>query len=132
MSVLLKTLRCEDSKLYGVWDGHRHLLTDADPVIEVREERREMPGALGSHSTHFRRTYAVLVLYGRIDAVQDLNEESINRVRHCTLSASVVHEDDSMAEHFNAICLEPLDIDLGRRWEFAITDQGLINKLLLM
>lgn len=128
MKTLTKTLKCTDSKLYGVWDGQRHLLSEQDPVIEFYTDSIEVR-VLGSAAAHFKKRRAAIVLYGTIDTVQDIDAKSINHVRNCTLSTNVLCSDESNARHFSSICLSPIDIEIGGRWEFEITDTELTTTL---
>ena len=126
---LIKTLYCENGKLYSTTQGRRVLLAECVPKIEIYEHTTDIP-VLGKGCV-VKERHISIVLCNDMEYTRTVDVDFLRTVSRFELSADI-QRTDGVYENILFDEIYPKEIDLEDSWMFEMENQMLIRKLLAL
>lgn len=117
---LLKTLYCEQGKLYTIVEDRRILLAHCRPKLEILQQESSIP-AIG-RECKVKKLHVVLALCADMDFTRQVDPDFLQTVTRFELSADI-QRTDGIFETMQFDHLMPDELELGGEWEFVVDMQ---------
>lgn len=111
----MKTIYCEQGKLYTVTDGRRVLLARCSPKLEIMQQESQIPAVGRDYKV--KKIQNVLVLCADMDFTRQVDGDFLRTVTKFELAADIQRE-DGIFEKLRFDHLMPDEFDLDGEWKF--------------
>lgn len=114
---LLKTLHCEQGKLYTIVEGRRILLARCRPKLEILQQESSI-SAVG-RDYKVKKLHVALALCADMDFTRQVDPDFLQTVTRFELSADI-QRTDGIFEALQFGHLMPDELELGGEWSFEV------------
>lgn len=127
---LLKTLHCEQSKLYTIAEYRYILLARCRPKLEILQQESQIP--VVGRDCKVKKPHIVLTLCADMDFTRQVDIGFLQTVTRFDLAADI-QRTDGIFETLRLDRLIPDELELGGEWRFIVDMQpDEIRRLLAM
>ena len=120
MTTLIKTLPCENTRLFYVTDGRRIKLSDCEAEIQIYEELTDIP-VLGANAK-MKKYHTSLVICSEHKYTRQIDEKFLSSV-DCFDLCTDIQREDGIFERINFSRPELCEITAKDEWHFDVTGQ---------
>jgi hypothetical protein len=130
MKTLIKTLSCENGKLYTITGGSRFLLAEGEAKLEIYEHRENVK-VLGTVKYSVKTQYSIVLACNDLEFTREVDIKYLQGISAFEFVGDIGRADGIFERvTFNNCIPQELDLTGVEHWKFEIPIDGTMKSIL--